>query len=154
MILEIFKNILNIVKSKKFIIILIPIIIVLALKNSLTLPASKLVEWETEKGSSWKVGGVDVYLAEAEELIELSNIKYGRKFGEVPNEEGAYKIAVKLLNEMFGDSFKNEMPFKVYYNQNAGSWIVRGTPFEGNIGCGVVAINKSTGEIYLLRRDI
>lgn len=147
-------QILRFIRSKKFIAAFLSILAVILLKESMAMPASKIVWWENDSGYSWKVGGVDVYSASAEELIALTHIRPAKKYGEVPDAKTAYEIAAKLLDDNFGGCSEAERPLQVYFNQKARSWIVRGTPNKEHPGCGVVAINRSTGEIFLLRHAI
>ena len=93
-------------------------------------------------------GGIDIYNASREELIELDMCNYPVVFGEVKNEKEASKIADKVIKEIYQN---DESPYIVKFNKNANAWIVSGSTSLFRLG-GVasIAIDKETGEILML----
>lgn len=93
-------------------------------------------------------GAIDIYNATREELIELDLVNYPGVFGEVENEKKAFKIAAKVIKEVYQ---KDESPYIVKYNKNAKAWIVTGSlPLFRLGGVASIAIDKETGEILML----
>ena len=93
-------------------------------------------------------GAIDIYNASREELIELDMCNYSESFGEVKNEEEAYKIAAKVVKEVYKN---DESPYTVKFNENANAWIVNGSlPAFHLGGVASIAIDKDTGEILML----
>ncbi len=93
-------------------------------------------------------GAVDIYNASREELLELDMFNYSNSFGAVETEKEAYKIASKIIEEVYGN---DESPYIIKFNQKANAWIVSGSLSLFQFG-GVssVAIDKETGEILML----
>lgn len=72
--------------------------------------------------------------------------------GEIADEETAVMLAAQIFTEVF-DHFcvRNERPFKVYFNENANAWVVRGTLAEGRLGgVACIVLDIETGEIIML----
>ena len=93
-------------------------------------------------------GAADIYNASREELMELDLCDYSETFGEVKNAKEAYKIAAKVIEEVYG---KDESPYIVKFNENANAWIVNGSlPPLSLGGVASIAIDKDTGEILML----
>ena len=93
-------------------------------------------------------GAVDIYNASREELIELDLCNYTTVFGEVKNEKEAYKIASKVIEEVYGS---DESPYIIKFNENANAWIVSGSlPMFHLGGVASIAIDRDTGEILML----
>ena len=93
-------------------------------------------------------GAADIYNASREELMELDLCDYSETFGEVKNAKEAYKIAAKVIEEVYGE---DESPYIVKFNENANAWIVNGSlPPLSLGGVASIAIDKDTGEILML----
>ena len=93
-------------------------------------------------------GGIDIYNASREELIELDLCDYPGVFGEVKNEKEACQVAEKVIKEVYQN---DEYPYIVKYNKNANAWIVSGSrPLFYLGGIASIAIDKDTGEILML----
>lgn len=93
-------------------------------------------------------GAKDIYNASREELIEMDLCNYTKAFGEVQNEQEAFRIASNVIEEIYQ---KNEAPYRIKFNENANAWIVVGAPrFFRLGGSASIAIDKETGEILML----
>lgn len=93
-------------------------------------------------------GAADIYNASREELMELDLCDYSETFGEVKNAKEAYKIAAKVIEEVYGE---DESPYIVKFNENANAWIVNGSlPPLSLGGVASIAIDRDTGEILML----
>ena len=93
-------------------------------------------------------GAADIYNASREELIEMDRCNYLKTFGEVKNAKEAYKIASKVVEEVYGE---DESPYIVKFNENANAWIVSGSlPPLSLGGVASIAIDRDTGEILML----
>lgn len=150
---DLFQTIIGVVTNKKFIIAVVAIVLIVALKFSFTSKNNSEDKWVKGEDYSWSLAGVNIYSATAEELVKLSSVTYGQNFGEVEDEQKAYEIAARIIDGLYGDCSEEEAPFVITFNSVANAWIVHGTVEDDSEGCAVTAINKSTGEIYLLRHD-
>lgn len=93
-------------------------------------------------------GAVDIYNASREELLELDKCNYSEVFGEVENVHEAFRIASKVIEEVYGS---DESPYIVKFNKNANAWIVSGSlPWFHHGGVALIAIDKETGEILMM----
>ena len=93
-------------------------------------------------------GGIDIYHATKEELTALDLCDYTKEFGVIENEEEAYQVAAKVIEEVYG---KDESPYIVKYNEVADAWIVSGSlPFFSLGGVASIAIERDTGAILML----
>ena len=89
--------------------------------------------------------------ATEEELKKASFVKYDKTFGKVNTPKEAYIIAVKVLDEVYDNCSKKELPFKIKDNTIANAWIVSGTlPKMMLGGVGTIGIKKETGEVIYL----
>lgn len=93
-------------------------------------------------------GAPDIYQASKEELMAIDLADYSETFGPVKTKKEAYRIAAKVILEVYGS---HEYPYIVQFNQNANAWIVHGsTPLFHMGGVASIAIDKESGEILML----
>ena len=132
---------------KKIIWICIGFILCVLLVTTIFIFTKKY--WVSRENSYIPYSGcIDLYNASREELIDLDLVNYSGVFGEVKNAKEAYKIAAKVIKEVYEN---DEYPYIVKYNKNADAWIVIGSLLPFHVG-GVasIAIDKQTGEILML----
>lgn len=133
---------------KKTILVILSVFFILVVSFVLVSIFAK--DYRVSKQDSYIAysGGIDLYHASREELIELDLCKYSEVFGEVKNAKEAAGIAAKVIEKVYG---KEESPYIVKLNETANAWIVYGSlPAFHLGGVAAIAIDKETGEIIML----
>lgn len=88
------------------------------------------------------------YSADMNYLKSRDSVCYTRYFGRIDDAKTAASVAVIVHQEVYGDPSGK---FIVYYNQNAGCWIVYDNlPPDVYGGYGYFAIHKETGQIVMV----
>jgi len=106
---------------------------------------------DTENSFEPYGGSIDIYQSNEKELTANTLAKYKKKFGIIKSETEAFKVAIEVLNDVYGDYVKDECPFLIKFNKNANAWVVSGTlSDEEKGGVGSVVIKASNGEILYL----
>ena len=150
---EFIQSVLATVKTKKFIVSAIVIIVLIILAKAISLPNKGNSTWVVDNDSAFLVAGVDVTSADAGTLIGLTTATHDKLYGEVEDAEAAYKIASRLLKQLYGDFTDEDYPLYICENTKANAWVVHTSPEEGEVP-GVVAVNISTGEVYMIRHAL
>ena len=84
----------------------------------------------------------------------IDNFPSEENVGNIIDAKDAIKKAEKIWIKLYGESIKKEKPYQVFYDENNGIWLVRGT-LRSNMKGGVanILIQNETGKILAVWHD-
>ena len=78
---------------------------------------------------------------------EIDNFPSEEELGAISGPKDALKKAEKLFIELYGNSVKKWKPYKIFYDEENGVWLIEGSTKFFLMSGGVGVLIKDSGEV-------